>query len=105
MFGDKSVPKEVKAEVTWLLGEIRFKQKALPDAFNYFQRLYLSFGAFPEWMAKGYLRAGETKEALGKGTDAVDIYRDAVNDARKAAKMKNEPDFQKVKDRLRNLGG
>jgi hypothetical protein len=56
-------------------------------------------------MAKGYLRAGETKEALGKGTDAVDIYRDAVNDARKAAKMKNEPDFQKVKDRLRNLGG
>lgn len=105
MFGDKSVSKEVKAEVTWLLGEIRFKQKALEDAFNYFQRLYLSFAAFPQWSAKGYLRAGETKEALGKGTDAVDVYKDAVNDPRKAEKMKNEPDFQKVKDRLRSLGG
>lgn len=105
MFGDKSVAKEVKAEVTWLLGEIRFKQKTLPDAFNYFQRLYLSFGAFPKWTAKGYLRAGETKEALGKATDAIDIYRDAVNDPRKAEKMKNEADFQKVKEQLRKLGG
>ncbi|MDB6071615.1 MAG: hypothetical protein JWL81_2786, partial [Verrucomicrobiales bacterium] len=105
MFGDKQISKEVKAEVTWLLGEIRFKQKALEDAFNYFQRLYLSFAAFPQWSAKGYLRAGETKEALGKGTDAVDVYKDAVNDPRKAEKMKSEPDFQKVKDRLRSLGG
>ena len=104
MFGDKAVSKDVKAEVTWLLGEIRYQQKALPDAFNYFQRLYLSFAAFPQWMAKGYLRAGETKEALAKMTDAVDIYRDAVNDPRKAEKLKGQPDFQKVKDRLRNLG-
>ena len=105
MFGDKSVSKESKAEVTWLLGEIRFQQKTLPDAFNYFQRLYLSFAAFPQWMAKGYLRAGQTKEALDKGTDAIDIYKDAVNDPRKSEKLKNEPDFQKVKERLRALGG
>ncbi len=102
MFGDKSVAKEVKAEVNWLLGEIRFKQKNLPDAFNYFQRLYLSFGAYPSWAAKGYLRAGEMKEALGKGTDAINIYKDAIL---KADKFKAEPDFQKAKDRLRNLGG
>ena len=105
MFGDKSVSKESKAEMTWLLGEIRFQQKTLPDAFNYFQRLYLSFAAFPQWMAKGYLRAGQTKEALDKGTDAIDIYKDAVNDPGKAEKMKNEPDFQKVRERLRILGG
>jgi len=102
MFGDKSTAKEVKAEVNWLLGEIRFKQKNLPDAFNYFQRLYLSFGAYPDWAAKGYLRAGEMKEALGKGTDAIDIYKAAVL---KTEKLKAEPDFQKVKDRLRTLGG
>ena len=105
MFGDKSVSKETKAEVTWLLGEIRFQQKSLPDAFNFFQRLYLSFAAFPQWMAKGYLRAGQTKEALDKGTDAIDIYKDAVSDPRKSEKMKNEADFLKVKERLRALGG
>lgn len=104
MFGDRSVPKEVKAEVTWLLGEIRMQQKTLPDAFNYFQRLYLSFQAFPKWAARGYLRAGETKEALGKMSDAAQVYRLAVNDAKVAETLKNEPDFQKVRDRLRLLG-
>ena len=105
LLGDKSVPKAVKAEATWLLGEIRYKQKALPDAFNFFQRLYLSFGAFPEWMAKGYLRAGQMKEELGKATDALDVYRHGVNDPRKAEKLKAEPDFLKAKERLRVLGG
>jgi tetratricopeptide (TPR) repeat protein len=104
MFGDKSVSKEVKAEVTWLLGEIRYKQKNLSDAFNYFQQIYLRFKAFPKWVARGYLRAGEVKEEMGKMTDAVDVYRDAVNDPRTAEKLKSEPDFQKVKDRLRRLG-
>lgn len=105
MYGDKSVSKEVMAEVTWLMGEIRFKQKTLPDAFNYFQQLYLRFAAFPKWMARGYIRAGETKEALGKMTDAIDIYREAANDPRRSEKLKSEPDFLRVKDRLRNLGG
>jgi TolA-binding protein len=105
LIGDKSVPKEVKAEVTWLLGEVRFKQKALPDAFNFFQRLYLSFSAYPQWMAKGYLRAGEMKEQLGKGSDAIDVYKHGINDPKRAEKMKNEPDFLKVKDRVRLLGG
>ena len=105
LFGDKSVPKQIKAEATWLLGEIRYKQKALPDAFNYFQRLYLSFAAFPEWMARGYLRAGQVKEELGKATDAVEVYKHGVNDPRKAEKLKSEPDFLKVKERLRLLDG
>lgn len=104
MYGDKSVPKEVMAEVTWMMGEIRFKQKTLPDAFNYFSQLYLRFAAFPKWMAKGFIRAGETKEALGKMTDAVDVYKAAVDNPKTAEKLKSEPDFLKVKDRLRALG-
>ncbi|RYD34815.1 MAG: outer membrane protein assembly factor BamD, partial [Verrucomicrobiaceae bacterium] len=104
MFGDKSVPKEVMAEATWLMGEIKYKQKMLPDAFNYFQRLYLSFKAFPSWMARGYLRAGQMKEEMTKALDAVAIYREAVNDPKNAAKLQNEPDFAKVRERLRVLG-
>uniref|UniRef100_UPI0013D0E6D3 hypothetical protein n=1 Tax=Klebsiella aerogenes TaxID=548 RepID=UPI0013D0E6D3 len=69
-------------------------QKLLPDAFNYFQRLYLSFKAFPVWVAKGYLRAGEMKEALGKGTDAIAVYKEATENVRVSAKLQNEPDFQ-----------
>lgn len=104
MFGDKHYPPEVKAEVTWLLGEVRFKMKDYAEAFNYFQRLYLSFKKFPNWMARGFLRAGETKEALGKPVDAVEVYRRAVNDEKNASRMAGEPDFEKVKARKRALG-
>ncbi len=104
MFGDKSVPKEVMAEATWLMGEIKQKQKLPSDAFNYFQRLYLSFKAFPAWVAKGYLRAGQMKEEMSKATDAVEVYRAAVNDPKVSAKLQGEPDFAKLKERLRLLG-
>lgn len=105
LFGDKSVPKEVMAEATWLMGEIKQKQKLPSDAFNFFQRLYLSYKAFPAWAAKGYLRAGQMKEDMGKGTDAIDVYKAAVNDPKMAERLKTEPDFIKVQERLRALGG
>ncbi len=104
MFGDKSYPPEVKAEVTWLLGEIRFKLKDYSEAFNYFQRLYLSFKKFPAWMARGFLRAGETKEALGKSADAVDVYKSAMEPTN-ADRMKGQSDLEKVRTRLSALGG
>lgn len=104
VIGDKSYPPESKAEATWLLGEIKFKQKALPDAFNFFQRLYLSFKKLPEWACKGYLRAGETKEALGKFEDAKAVYGEAVNDPKNAERFKELPDFQKIKENLRKIG-
>jgi tetratricopeptide (TPR) repeat protein len=103
VLGDKSYPPESKAEAQWLLGEIKFKQKALPDAYNDFQRLYLSFKKFPDWSCKGYLRAGETKEALGKFEDAKAVYREAIDDPKNAEKFKGQPDFEKIKANYRKL--
>ena len=34
------------------MGEIKFKEQAYPDAYNFFQRLYVSFQKFPSWMAR-----------------------------------------------------
>ena len=103
VLGDKSYPPEVKAEATWLLGEIKFAQQAYGDAFNYFQRLYLSFLKFPKWVARGYLRAGETKEALQKYTDAKDVYKEAVDTPKIMERIKGEPDFQKIQNNYRKL--
>jgi TolA-binding protein len=101
---DKSYPPEAKAEATWLLGEVKFKQKVLPDAYNFFQRLFISFKKFPKWSCKGYLRAGETKEALGKFEDAKQVYQEAINDAKNAEKFKGLDDFEKLKANYRKLG-
>jgi TolA-binding protein len=103
VISEKTYPPEAKAEATWLLGEIKFKQKVLPDAYMDFQRLYLSFKKFPQWAAKGYLRAGETKEALGKFADAKAVYREAIEDPKNAEKFKGQPDFEKIKTNYQKL--
>ncbi len=102
ILGDKSYPPESKAEANALLGEIFFKQQKYPEAFNSFQRLYLSFQKFPAWVARGYLRAGETKEALNKPTDAREVYKQAV-EGPLTEKIKGEPDFEKIKTNLRRV--
>jgi TolA-binding protein len=103
ILGDKTYPPEVKAEATWLLGEVKFAQQAYADAYNYFQRLYVSFLKFPKWVARGYLRAGETKEALQKYTDAKDVYKEAVETPKIMERIKGEADFQKIQENYRKL--
>ena len=101
--GDKSYPPETKAEATYYLGEILHKQKALPDAFNMFQRLYLSFKKSAYWSCKGYLRAGETKIDLNKGLDAREVFKEAVEDPKNAERFKGLKDFETIKTKYRNL--
>ena len=103
ILGDKTYPPEVKAEATWLLGEVKFAQQAYADAYNYFQRLYVSFLKFPKWVARGYLRAGETKEALQKYTDAKEVYKEAVETPKVMERIKGEADFQKIQENYRKL--
>ena len=103
VISDKSYPPEAKAEATLLMGEIKFKQKALADAYLNFERLYLSFRKFPAWSCKGYLRAGETKEAMGKFEDAKAVYREAVDNPKNIEKFKGLEDFEKIKARLKAI--
>ena len=103
VLGDKSYPPESKAEALWIIGECKFKQKALPDAFNDFQKIYLSYAKFAKWSCKGYLRAGETKEALGKFEDAKAVYREATETPKNIEKFKGLEDFEKIKARLKAI--
>lgn len=103
VFEDRTYPVEVKAEVTALLGEVRFQLKDYAGAFQYFQRLYLSFKT-PKWLVRGYLRAGEMKEAMGKPADALEVYREARDTPRIREKIRNEPEYPKIEERLRILG-
>ena len=94
--GDKSYPPETKAEATYYLGEILFRQKNYETAYNMFQRLYVSFKKFPKWTCKGYLRAGQTKKALGKHTDAEAVFDEAL-DPKNAEKFKGLQDYEAIK--------
>lgn len=94
---DKNYPLETKAEATWLLGEIKHRQKDYAGAFMYFQRLYISFKKSAFWACRGYLRAGMTKQDLGKHSDAKDVYREAVEVPSNAERFKGLSDFETLK--------
>ncbi len=102
VIGEKGYGREAHAEATALLGEIAFKQGKLADAFNFFQRLYLSFAKYPKWMARGYLRAAETKLELQKKADALNVLREATTPPM-SDKLKNEPDYTKIEATLQRL--
>lgn len=100
---DKNYPLETKAEATWLLGEIKHKQKDYAGAYNYFQRLYVSFKKSPFWACRGYLRAGMTKQDLGKHSDAKEVYREAVEIPANADRFKGLSDFEIIKVKFSQL--
>lgn len=104
IIGDKSFPPETKAEAWYMTGVVKNELKDYASAFNAFQRLYLSFGKFPEWMAKGYLEAGMAKEKAGKSPEALDVYQEAQTE-RIAAKIKDTPEYKKLVERFKALSG
>lgn len=104
IIGDKSFPPETKAEAWYTTGVVKNELKDYAAAFNAFQRLYLSFGKFPSWMAKGYLEAGMAKEKAGKSPEALDVYQEAQTE-RISSKIKDTPEYKKLLERYKALSG
>ncbi len=64
---------EVAARAQFMRGETYFHGKKYPDALREFHKTDLSYQV-PEWQAAALLEAGKVYEALGRWTEAVDVY-------------------------------
>lgn len=64
-----------KAGSLFELGEIAAEGGDKGAANSYFQRVYLSHGAYPEYAAKAYLRSADMLKADGQSDAAKDTYR------------------------------
>lgn len=60
------------------LGEIASEAGDKAAAHGYFQRVYLSHGAFPEYAIKGYLRAADMLRSVGKHDEAKATLRELI---------------------------
>lgn len=92
---------EDKAQALYRLGESYMKDGKPNLAVPYYQRVYVMYGRWRDWVAKSYLRSGEAFEKL-KDTDA------ARRTYQELAENKELADLQEYKlatDRLRALGG
>ena len=73
---------EATAMGVYYLGLIELKRGNLPEAQAYFQRTYLAYQRYPEWVAKAYLSSGETFEKLNQFAEAMNTYREMLRNSK-----------------------
>ncbi|MGC3988526.1 MAG: tetratricopeptide repeat protein [Chthoniobacteraceae bacterium] len=92
---------ECTAEAVYSLGEIQFAQGKYAEANAFYQRVYVAYQRFPEWMAKAYARSAECFEKLGKKQEEINTYREMVKNDRLSAREETTA----ARKRLQELAG
>jgi TolA-binding protein len=75
---------ESTAFSVYSLGEIEAKRGRWAEANAYFQRVYVGYQKFLPWVAKAYIRSGESFEKLGKKEEAANTYRELLRNEKLA---------------------
>ena len=82
------------------LGEIEAKRGRWPEANAYFQRVYVAYQKFLPWVAKAYIRSGESFEKMGKTQEAANTYRELLRNE----KLGSFAEAAEARQRLQALG-
>jgi len=90
-----------KAEALFLIGDLYMKEKKYALAQQYFQRIYIVYGRWSEWVAKAYLSSGEAFEELKDIPAARKTYEEMT----KLEELQSLPETSRAKARLEALGG
>jgi TolA-binding protein len=91
---------ESTAFSVYSLGEIEAKKERWAEANAYFQRVYVGYQKFLPWVAKAYIRSGETFEKLGKTQEAANTYREMLRNE----KLASFSETAEARKRLQALG-
>ncbi|MGC1480092.1 MAG: tetratricopeptide repeat protein, partial [Chthoniobacterales bacterium] len=90
-----------KAEALYRIGESYMTQEKPELAVPYFQRIYIMYGRWTDWVAKAYVRSGVAFERLEDREAARKTYDEMV----KLDRLKDAPEMDAARDRLDALGG
>ena len=91
------------AESIYNAGMIEQLQGKYDDAIAYYQRVYVAYQRYPQWVAKAYLQSGICFEKLGKNQEAIRTYQEMLSSEKiMAAKP---PEIDEAKKHLQALGG
>ncbi len=103
LFESIAATKQWRGEATAIslhhLGLIAVNQGDLPKGVAFFQRVFVSQGRYPEWVAKAYLASAEAFEKLGKPAEAATTYREMLRNPR----VENRPEAAVARQRLEQL--
>lgn len=91
---------ESTAFSVYSLGEIEARRGHWPEANAYFQRVYVAYQKFLPWVAKAYIRSGESFEKMGKTQEAANTYRELLRNE----KLSSFAEAAEARQRLQALG-
>jgi tetratricopeptide (TPR) repeat protein len=83
----------------YFLGAIAVRQGDPARGLAFFQRVYVSQGRFPEWVARAYLDSGLALEKLNQPAEAAATYREMLADER----LRDRPETAAARARLNAL--
>jgi TolA-binding protein len=90
---------ELTPQVIYWIGVCRYRQDRITEAFAYFQRVYVLYELYPEWMAKAYAASIDCLEQLGRHDEVVKTWREMVANPAVAATPEGRQAQQQL-DRL-----
>ena len=100
LLAQKAAGGKQKSEALYRIGEIQMRQGKPQLAVPYFQRIYVMYGRWPEWVAKAYLRSGEAFEQLKDLDAARKTYQEMIDNAL----LSEQPERTQAEARLQKIG-
>ncbi|MDX6765419.1 MAG: tetratricopeptide repeat protein [Candidatus Methylacidiphilales bacterium] len=88
-------------DALYRIGEIRMRQNDPKRAIPYFQRIYVMYGRWSDYVAKAYWQSGQAFEKLNMSAEAVNTYKEFVAQEH----LGQTPEYSKAKERLKLSGG
>jgi len=101
LLANKYATGQDKAQALYRIGELYMKQDQPKLAIPYYQRVYVMYGRWSDWVAKSYLRSGEAFEKISDRDAARRTYQEMVENATLAPL----PEYSSARQRLDALGG
>ena len=95
---------EATAFSVYSLGDIEARQGRWAEANAFFQRVYVGYQKFLPWVAKAYIRSGESFEKLGKTQEAANTYRELLRLANEKKELAGFAETEVARQKLQAMG-
>lgn len=83
------------------IGSTHLKENEAKKAIPYFQRIYIMYRRWDDYVAKAYWESGQAFEKLSMNEEARKTYEEFVGNTH----LSSQPEYTKARERLSQIGG
>jgi tetratricopeptide (TPR) repeat protein len=83
------------------IGSTLLKENEAKQAIPYFQRIYIMYRRWDDYVAKAYWESGQAFEKLQMNNEALNTYKEFIDNTH----LSDQPEYAKARERLNQIGG